>query len=357
MDPLLQKEDVEVLSISIADLSQSPLLAFNEAIFSEAYRQSNTFKIQGKAMSGNTPYANQLVGINALKDSLDFRYTTTDDEGFFEFTGYQFMGDRQFVINPYPNEVEVIDDFSVALLQPARLAVTDVQADSIALVEAIRLKLLSSKINQSFQKPSKKPVWDVYERVPLTTNNQLVQMSEYVQLPNMTRVFKEIVPFVMVKEEQLRVFSNEINRTLPLAPLLFLDGIPVSAETLLALDVASVKYIEVINRRQELAPFGRLGLGGVVSVIRKETAAALQLEPDNADNQFVFQGLSKAEKFRQEERVPYKPYIPSIISWQAHVDTESISFDLPDVPTKLLVTIIYKEAEGSLRLKQEILSY
>lgn len=98
-----------------------------------------------------------------------------------------------------------------------------------------------------------------------------IALDEYVYLEDMPTVIKEIIPYVFFKRKRIMVFSEEQRKTFPGAPLLLVDGIPVTNDsTIINLDPGTIDYVDVLNSRNTLIPLGYVAKNGVVAIYTKE---------------------------------------------------------------------------------------
>ncbi|MEO1254155.1 MAG: hypothetical protein AAFY41_04585, partial [Bacteroidota bacterium] len=361
ISPELVPGKTHSISISIKDVNQNPI--YKPLISTTKYQSKPRKKllISGKVHLDNTPMSNTLISINALKDSIDFRYTITDQYGNFQFIVPPFHGVRQLVLSQHSNKIGKVRFSELEMnIKPIK-EINLPKIDTTILKEAIRLMLLSKKVDETYDETTKKPVWTPQENTPLTNYNSLIKLSDYVSLSTMKQVIKEIVPHVMFRNDQIKVYSPEAKRTFAKSPLIFIDGEIATIEKMMNLDVSNLKFIELINMHEEMKPFGRLGSGGVISIINKEDFTGKKEAKESDSFLFEFRGLNQVQKKTQKERVLNKPYFPTSLYWNSNLmesnEDLQIRFRLPDVKTYFIADIVFHLEDGSHTKKQQILIY
>ena len=125
-----------------------------------------------------------------------------------------------------------------------------------------------------------------------------VVMDEYIDLPVMEEVIREIVPLVYFRKKNnnysLEIADKDKRKFLE-NPLLLFDGVPVhNANAIMSLDPSSLKKIEVVRNKYYLQD---QCFHGIIHFISKKGRFAVIEPPDNLFRQTMEFPASLSHKF------------------------------------------------------------
>ncbi|MBV6646828.1 MAG: hypothetical protein KI790_15325 [Cyclobacteriaceae bacterium] len=229
-----------------------------------------------KNIDGNVPAQKLMLTLPGT--STGIKTTTTDEEGYFSFVGLA-PGQNSIAHLKVLNAPQSMQELNIDLyngyeqLKPTQpsgfMSRDELEAISKAYKTQERIVKNYLSIEEAFPVTSEESV--NYDRRTYRKTDYTINTDDYLYMSSMKETIKEIVPYVMVRKNRIRVFSESDSRTFPGPPLLLLDGIPVSNDSvILNLDPATVKSIEVINKLTTTAALGETGKNGMVAFYTKE---------------------------------------------------------------------------------------
>ena len=280
----------------------------------------------------STDLSNRLVYLSLFGENPQFHVFDTQEDGTFIFNIENSVGIHDLYLTTDPHnsgkvDVRVRNDFS-----------GDFYPDKIPmLIDTTYRKLLekmylSRQIEHQFRTGDSTIIngFDVLPTIERIA--EVIELKNYVELPTMVEVFKEIIPNVFVRkrsgEHNLFVFDKKRNLMYN-EPLILLDNLPVlNDQTVFALDPAKVEKIHVITEPYYI---GDHKFNGIISVrTRTKDFGGAEFNGNSVFLQYTT--YSPAAEFVQ--RLPEKhhlPYFSNLLFWQvADFGKLQKSFVAPD---------------------------
>lgn len=209
---------------------------------------------------------------SVMGKQIQLHMSKTHEDGTFIFPYNHLQGNKDIFVAIRNNEnrdLEILinKDFSTTFPSVLPMAMP-FDSSRHALFEAL---YINSQLNRTFEPSFKKGAYPEPGPMPLPFNigspDLVVEVKNYIDIPTMPEVFRELVPTVSVRgkigRRKLNVFDKNAFRDYD-NPLVLLDNVPVSdVEKLLQLNPAQLKAIEVYHSDYFL---GDYVFGGIVSV-------------------------------------------------------------------------------------------
>lgn len=280
------------------------------------YAIENSLGIKGRLINtkNNQPVAQKLVTLSVTGEKYNFQYTNTDKEGFFYFEDVT-NNKNEIIIqttNPYEEgiKIELFENEpkeSLAWNIPNLLYQSVQDADFLKKEKKIRAIQNSYRAAIS-EYVRKKEITDPY--------NDVIEINDYIQFPNMVEIIREIVPGVIIRKKKDRYKMRLLNRDSKLyykhEPFYVVDGIPVfDNRIVLNMDTAEVKTIEVLRSTDRLEDYGPLALGGAIIVHTR-------------NGNFIAPNLSGSL------RTTYKGFTPQKEFYSPKYEVKNKSITIPD---------------------------
>ena len=201
----LVKSTIENASLSVRDLTQSPLsLDQNIKTLSEAPCDLSSkhlisdrglktwltgYQIEGFAYDkeGNI-LKDYPVIFSYTDDRLRFNYTKTNEEGKFGFYNLDYEGTLNGYLQTLDSDTTIQTRLEIQLpLDNQNNTYTSCEPkfylDSASLAELVRIRFLNQKVQSSYTTQERKPVWEPEEPKPLLSyTDNLVAVDDYVAM-------------------------------------------------------------------------------------------------------------------------------------------------------------------------------
>lgn len=183
----------------------------------------------------------------------------------------------------------------------------------------------------------------------LNTYDESIVLRDYIPLPNMKEVFKELLQYARLKETKNGDFKIQLNdksglddydRLMENEPLRLIDGVPINDSKVIAdLKPSTVKSINMICQKITL---DSVEMDGVFHVITDE--GIYGKTNDVGQGVFTFPGYSDQFSFNCPDLNATTPDFRSTLYWNPYVLVEengstNISFPASDEPGKYKVEI------------------
>jgi hypothetical protein len=265
------------------------------------------------------PLNRHIIMASVLKDERAFRKDFTEEDGSFNFGGFDFDNDIEVVFQHYRgieniagkvrlDSVQVPEVLQRTLNQP--LAAGPVLTNYItksSLRRRITEALGESAPDTSNQiqvavsagvSSARRAIYNDY--VP----DETILIDRFISFPTITELIKELVPGIQVSQRKgvwrFRVLNRQTKMYYKGEPFYIIDKVPVyDKEQLVNLDPATIQSIELIAQPGKLASFGQLGFNGVIIVNTK-------------NNDFYPYEVNDAIKLRVSGYDPPRPfYLPT----------------------------------------------
>jgi hypothetical protein len=207
--------------------------------------------LSGKVVkrSDKTPMAGRKVLVSFIDTAVDLRTGTTDTLGRFHISMDQRTGMEEIVIrlqDPEPDALILTEDPYSSDPLPGFDWFTMEEREITSLYDEM---LLNQQLNQAYNLNHICKIPGTVKPYPLFGNyDQHIIMDEYIRLPLMEEVFRELGKRVFLVREEgesvVRVLDHRTNRIIGDQPYFFLDGIPFfDSGELLNLDPAQIRDI------------------------------------------------------------------------------------------------------------------
>jgi len=259
----------------------------------------------------------------AILFSNGIPYSGKVKTGNFSVPILAFNEPQRFLLDVYNENKEILDD-EVDLQMKPKLDYDKIKSsqkpnhkDIVLDNELLRKLMLKRKIQKQYaETTSEKLDYDF-----ITTDYDItVRLKDYIALPTMEEVFRELVPEVTLRKRRneyfLNVYAEEKRMFLDNNPLVFINEVPIKdLKILVDLNPSDVRMIGVINTNYRLQNYGDIASGGIVGIITKSGDAT---EFEAYDRSFIMQGYSNAnfERTANEPAIGPRPDFRSYECWQ-----------------------------------------
>lgn len=228
-----------------------------------------------------------------------FYEITSDAEGFFDVPVVDYKGEATLFFVPEQDAEEltvVLDQHIGSSFLPDKKALNP-QSETYWKQQAIRLEAEDDYSPRT--KKESNPAQRFYRVADL-----VIHPDDYIPLPNMAEVFREIVPSVQVKgrpgNHQLRVVPDDGIVSFDQAPLLLIDGWPTyDPIRLFSLAPEEVDRIEVLHTYARMQRLGTVGRYGVIVVYTRNG------DFNAGRQQLIFEGVPGIHEAKSFQRPVY----------------------------------------------------
>jgi hypothetical protein len=272
-----------------------------------------------------------LTSVIGEEPQLHLAKTHTD--GTFVFSYNDLQGKKNMFVairNNEDKDLEILinKDFSTGFPEVTSVPLP-FDEDQHAFFEEL---FVNAQLNRAFELPYKKNAYEGEGTLPPMFNvgspDLVVKVKDFIDIPNMTEVFRELVPSVSVKgkigNRKLNVFDKEVFKDYD-DPVVLLDNVPVNdIEKLLELNPAKMKAIEVYNSNYLL---GDYLLGGIISV-KTNTDDFAGFKWTDKSVFLPFTSMSSVEIFQSplylttSDKQDKKPDFRTVLYWNPKAKTE-----------------------------------
>ena len=363
--------DLDHVSLSVYDLSQNPSksafpilpgsydagcksIPAHSRVAQGLKSWLTGFQLKGTVLDSatNQPRVNQRVVLANPADEFDLKYTKTNEQGIFGFYNLDFTQERTLYVSlegedNTPVQLTYLPEKGslISAFETCRASYSENQAD---FEEMVRIRLLDRKVKRQYfnhrELPQRKALYApafIFEDADHT-----VLLSDYVAMSTMKEVIKEIVPYVFLRKKGIGVFSVDQKKSFPRKPLLLVNGVPVTNETVMGLDVSQVHSVQVLNKLSTLAPYGNLTLGGVVSIVMNSEFSY----PETIE-QVTLSGYFDSKVPQNSQKQVGMPFLPASVYWTPDLAineqrSSTVSFPVPEYDTRLGVEVYGITASG-----------
>lgn len=185
--------------------------------------------------------------------------------------------------------------------------------------------------------------------------DQIVVVDNYVSLPNLREVFREIVSTIKVRyvdeKYEMRIFSDELNRYYDNNPLVIIDNIPQpNLEAVMELEPKNLDKIKVIDNSNKLFSYGFPARSGIVFI---ETFSG-NYQSDVP--RYLVTGFHKYPGFilpdYKDESLNEAPNLNTTIFWHPAISTGSngkatVEFFNSDNVKEYVANILFIDKQGN----------
>lgn len=323
----------------------------------------NGITVSGRVIGrdDSIPVPNANIQLSILGSSFDYFNSETDIEGRFVFSLQPTCKKNDMYIscegkNLLPLSILVDNDYSSKTFSfpgyPFTLSDGEVQ-----IAEEI---MFNMQVNHAFQNQDIPSLCNDTDTIGFYgPPSKTVYIKDYIELPNITEVFIELMPEVMVLKKKGKTYlqvKGRIENYPEFAtnkPLILIDKIPVTdIEEILKISPARINRIELVN---EIYVKGDNQYGGIISIFSKKGDLAGIRLPENSMflNFNGFANQPKAEEYRPESIKPHHPDYRNTLYWEPNLIARSgaeakISFYTSDVAGEYVVLIRGISDDGNI---------
>lgn len=315
--------------------------------------------IKGQILDEETLKPN--VGENAILSfpgkSTNLFYSKLDSLGKFVFNIPTYDGELDIVIQlKDPNR-----EYKVLLGDLFETSHEEISMEELIINEEKSDFIHSLGVNQQIER-----IYSIFEDSSLTTFNTpiinsfygkadlIVDLSGFVNLPNMEEVFFELVRGVEVRninnEKQIKIYNPESEQWLFSRPAIFVDGVIVyEHEKVLKIKPSLIKQIEVVHSEYYI---GQIKLNGIINIITKKGMFTDLRLPNSALRRIVGnKGGEIVPEYQDVKKVSSrKPLFKNDIFWKnnikLHKNKASVEFYTLDIPGVYQINIQGMDRNG-----------
>ena len=257
----------------------------NDDSFQRIFRGSIPFHIQNLPEIRNVsltgivldarskePIGHCWVYLSVLGDKPQLHVYESREDGSFIFNLKNLEGSRKlFVGIDYRKnanaEILINNEFIQEYIPPVRTKTFEVEQH--ALYDKMYINMQAAKKFNTIRKISG-PIQ--FQPQPVFTNPDIsVVLSDYIELPSMHDVFRDIVPYTYLRERKNEWYfqmKNPENDIILNDPLVLFDNVPVfDIGSILKLAPETIERIDIIYQKYFL---GEYGFNGIINIISKK---------------------------------------------------------------------------------------
>ena len=286
----------------------------------------------------NVPIPNERVLISMPNQLVSYT-AVSDENGRVERFIYDYYGSEKLIILPVDN----LDLYNDMVFVPDELLTRELEVVTNDLATYTEENMLTS-IKKDFENREMMKAFDVVtytqkessfnsSLINASTNyrplyNTTVNLDDYISFPNMTEVFREIVPYVniILKNKKAKLYSLDAANNFKAPPLFFVNGTPTNnIDYVLELNPGDIESIGVINAFKNLINMGLNGDVGIICVNGKKGRILPEIPDEN--NIMAYSGYTLSKEFYspkygedndEDERLPD---FRSLLYWNPDVNT------------------------------------
>lgn len=285
----------------------------------------------------NQPLINQPVLISMPNQLVSYT-AISDENGRIQRYVYDYHGVEKLIVLPVDNpdlfgNMTFMPDTGVA--EEIELVTnTFIQPSDQSIKQAIKRELENNEMMQAFDVVTYKEQSTSFNSslINAKTNyrplyNTTVNLADYISFPNMTEVFREIVPYtnIILNKRRARLYSLDDGNNFSAPPLFMVNGTPTSdLEYVLDLNPGDIESIGIINAYKNLINMGLDGEVGIIC-INSKTGRVLPTIPDESTI-LTYSGYTLSKEFysptysdSDDDRLPD---FRSLLYWNPDVKTD-----------------------------------
>jgi hypothetical protein len=333
-------------------------------------------EMKGEIISGTVidlqeekPIVNQDFALSFVSKNPTIFISRTDSAGRFQFIANRY-GEQEIVIQPLFGDTSLLH-YDIDLDQSFSGRYSTRKGAPFRLekdhIEGINQTIINHQINALYQpyqsyklSPQKSPEPFCFYGPPEIE----VVIDEFIDLPTMEEVIKEIVPFVFIRRHEgqryLKVFEVRSNYPRDGETLALVDGVPIwDSERILDMHPEELDKIEVINLNYFKKGYE---LGRIVSIFTAQGDLSA-MEFDNRifrqsqtcyAPEYLFSGPDYSSDSIRSSKIPD---FRNLLYWEPHVEfdqnnTAHVSFFTSDELTDYTIIVEGLNQSGQLERKE-----
>ncbi|HLO59139.1 MAG TPA: hypothetical protein VK179_10380 [Bacteroidales bacterium] len=307
----------------------------------------------GKPVNGIMVYASVADEKNQVH-----LYKTGDDGRFF-LTLNHLTGIHNVYVTPGQSdsldpEIFINSDFESTYPESAELVPFILDSSDIPMLNRLTRNASLCSIYPKYT-PGEEKI-NYYTSLPLLKQEKMTKLSDYIEMPVMTEVFSEIVPFVTAKKKDNHYYMQVFDDRFGVAyndPLVLFDGIPIfDMDQLMEVSTDKIESVEVTNKTLHLGGFV---INGLIS-IRSKTTDFAGMKLPTASRFIEFHGITEESfpVFPQhiDGETDRNPDFRTLFYWgKTSPGQNTISFSTSDHEGKFTVNVSDGNRKGSVNFQ------
>ncbi len=285
------------------------------------YPEIRSVSISGKVVDKESeqPLKNVLVFASIIDSSKQFHITRTNADGAFVFSLTHLHDNHQVYICSEQGTVLINHDFVPGL--PAGDYVT-------AKIDSAKKSLINEMYTNHQVTEIYNNTVDVVKTYldtlpdPFQKSSEIIYFKDYVALPTMTEMFKEIVPYTRVKNNKSGISIQLVDEKTKITfeqPIVLLDHIPFHDHAaLLSIPPSKINSVGIIATDYV---YGNEVIGGVIDIKSKDdNLAGLPLPKDVVVADYIAYDPSTVAQFGKSMDFSVdKPGMRNTLYWNPNV--------------------------------------
>jgi hypothetical protein len=310
--------------------------------------------------SGQNPVQDVPVILSVVGENAFLKSYLTRADGRFSFSINDLYGEHDIVLNCDNDEKELV----IFIDEPYSQDFIDLPFIELSLDETWRSFIERQLINYQLtslyagRKFSHNTVNNSLKEPFYIKPDITVKMEDFIRLPNMEEVFRELVKQVLVTKQSgnliLNILDINTNRIIGPEPLFILDGVPLFDPGLIfELNPEDIKVINIVCHKYFK---GILEMDGIIDIRTNELSLPVSELPVNYRRQ-SFQGYQQPEDYltpdySDEEKIKSRiPDFRNLLYWNPSLSTSiegkvSVSFYTSDNTGSYEISVTGVSAEG-----------
>ena len=345
------------------EIQQKPMLIEPSVIKNDPELIKHHLSGTLKHLRTGKPAANVKVYMSIMEPELAFRMAHTDAKGNFNF--YLEPAEKKMRLLFYASRSE---EYLITIDKNFTENQKDIHFPHFFISEKekplIENLILNLQVNKAYSTPGKKP-----EDIKESRNyffygkpDESIEMEEYIALPTMEEIFRELSRAVFLTREKgqlkINILDRYENRVIGPDPYVFIDGILVQDHSLIfELDPALVDKIYLMESRYF---YGDLKMDGIMDIRTKKGNYGI-FENFAFYSSYEHQGISVPsmdETTFQLQTENNIPFYPGSVSWNLFTDAKSLSdfmIRTPDKVGRYMLTMHGTRSDGQYFSKSRII--
>ena len=369
---LIDTREIASLAVTAYDLGQNPARSAGLADFScngaadhrVATRGLNqwltAFHVEGWLMKGQEPLVGETITLSDPEKVRALRHTTTNETGKFGFYNVDHDGQKDIFISVLNSELQdyrlLLSDSRITALQRLTECPQSFGWDKAALTGWVKRRRVQKRVMEQYlpQAPPRRQL-ALPDPQPLFVDaDQTILLDDYVPLASVREVIGEIVPYVHLSKKRLRVFAPERRQTFDGYPLLLVNGVPISNDSIaLNLDVEQLHSVQVLNTTKRVASLGSIARSGVVSFVTRDPS----FYPKGMDP-YQIPGFLRMDEVDAPSKTEGVPHFPSVLYWEPNAKMtgaeHEIQFDVADYDTRVKIEVVARLVNGEIVTGEQV---